>query len=94
MSMSAPRKEVRIPLRATSRQVELIDEAAAAAEKNRTDFMLDAAVKESKIVLADRHTFLLGDSERDEFLRLLDRPPVDRPRLRALFERGSVLSGE
>jgi AbrB family looped-hinge helix DNA binding protein len=43
-------------------------------------------------VLADQRTFLLGDSERDEFLALLDRPPSVRPRLRSLFERGSVLA--
>jgi uncharacterized protein (DUF1778 family) len=85
------RKDERVSLRATPRQVEMIDEAAAAVEKTRTDFMLDVAVQEARRILSDRRTFTLGDRERDEFLRLLDRPPVDKPRLRALFERGSVL---
>jgi len=87
----AQRKQDRIYLRATSRQVDVIDQAAEAIQKNRSDFMLDAAVEEARRVLADRRTFLLGDEERDEFLRMLDRPPAEKPRLRALFERGSVL---
>lgn len=93
MAMSAlgQRKQERLSLRATPRQVELIDAAAAAVDKTRTDFMLDVAVQESKRILADRRTFTLGDEERDAFLMLLDRPVAQKPRLRALFERGSVL---
>lgn len=91
MSTPSQRKQERLSLRATPRQVELIDEAAAAVEKTRTDFMLDIAVQESKRILADLRTFILGDEERDAFLMLLDRPIVEKPRLRTLFERGSVL---
>jgi len=87
----ALRKQDRISLRATSRQVDVIDQAAETVQKNRSDFMLDAAVQEATRVLADRRTFLLGDEARDEFLQMLDRPPVEKPRLRGLFERGSVL---
>lgn len=89
--MSAKRKQDRISLRATSRQVDVIDQAAEALHKNRSDFMLDVAVQEAMRVLADRRTFVLGDEERDRFLEMLDRPPMDKPGLRALFERGSVL---
>jgi len=85
-------KEDRIQLRATSRQVLEIDEAANAEAKTRTDFILDAATREARRVLADRRAFVLGDSERDEFLRLLDRPPMVKPRLRSLVDRGSVLA--
>ncbi|MGZ5306724.1 MAG: type II toxin-antitoxin system TacA family antitoxin [Actinomycetota bacterium] len=88
------KKQDRISLRATPRQVDVIDQAAEALQKNRSDFMLDVAVQEAMRVLTDRRTFLLGDQERDEFLQLLDRPPVEKPRLRALFERGSALSRE
>lgn len=88
------KKENRIQLRATTRQVQEIDEAAAVESKTRSDFMLEASVREAHRVLADRRMFLLGDSERDEFLRLLDRAPVEKPRLRSLFERGTVLTEE
>lgn len=94
MKASPDLKQDRIELRATSRQVREIGEAAAAAHKTRSDFMLEASMLEAQRVLADRRSFLLGDAERDEFLRLLDRPPAAKPRLRALFERGSVLPEE
>jgi uncharacterized protein (DUF1778 family) len=55
---------------------------------------LDATFQEAARVLADQRTFVLGDAERDEFLRLLDRPPLVKPRLRSLVERGSVLAEE
>ncbi len=85
------RKQDRISLRATPRQVDVIDQAAEALQKNRSDFMLDVAVQEAMRILADRRAFLLGDGQRDEFLAMLDRPPMEKPRLRALFERGNVL---
>jgi uncharacterized protein (DUF1778 family) len=88
---SVQKKQGRISLRATPRQVDVIDQAAEALQKNRSDFMLDVAVQEAMRILADRRSFLLGDEQRDEFLRMLDRPPMEKPRLRALFERGSVL---
>jgi uncharacterized protein (DUF1778 family) len=87
-------KRDRISLRAARRQVELIDQAAAAVEKNRTDFMLEAAMQESRRVLADRRVFVLGNQERDTFLSLLERPPLEKRQLRALFERGGVLGKE
>lgn len=94
MSTRGQRKEERVSFRATERQLHVIDEAAAVVEKNRTDFVLDTAVQESKRILADRRSFVLGDGQRDEFLRRLDRPAVVKPRLRALFARGSVLERE
>jgi uncharacterized protein (DUF1778 family) len=82
----------RIQLRATSRQVQDIDEAAAAEGKTRSDFMLEASLERARLVLTDRRVFALGDREWDEFIQLLDRAPVEKPRLRALFERGSVFT--
>ncbi|MEX0984788.1 MAG: DUF1778 domain-containing protein [Actinomycetota bacterium] len=84
------RKQDRISLRATPRQVGVIDQAAEALHKNRSDFMLDAAVQEAQRVLADRRTFVLSDSDRDAFLQLLDRPAIDKPRLRALLSGPGV----
>lgn len=88
------RKQDRISLRATARQVDVIDTAAEALQKNRSDFILDAPVQEAQRVLADRRSFVLGDRDRDELMQMLDRAPVDKPRLRALLERRSALGRE
>jgi uncharacterized protein (DUF1778 family) len=87
---STQEKQERVSLRATPRQIDVIDEAAEALQKNRSDFMLDVAVEEASRVLADRRSFVLGEEQREEFLQLLDRPPVDKPRPRALLKRESV----
>lgn len=89
--MDATKKQERISLRATARQVDVIDEAAEALQKNRSDFMLDVAVQEAARVLADRRTFTLGEEQRDAFLALLERPPLEKPALRALLARGGAL---
>jgi uncharacterized protein (DUF1778 family) len=91
MSTATQRKEERIAIRATRAQVDLIDQAAETLQKSRTDYMLDVAYEASQRILADQRLFMLDDSERDEFLALLKRPPRAIPELRALFERGSVL---
>jgi len=91
MDGAAQRKDERIAMRATPRQVEVIDRAAEALDKSRSEFILDVVLEESRRVLADRRLFILDDEGRDQFLRLLDAPPRPIPELRALFRRGSVL---
>ena len=49
-----PGRDVTINLRANRRQRALIDRAAEALGKNRSDFMLEAACREAGSVLADR----------------------------------------
>ena len=78
-------RDVAINLRANSRQRALIDRAADAAGKNRSDFMLEAACREADAVLLDRRFFLLDDKAYRRFIAALDKPPVDNARLRRLL---------
>ena len=89
--MATPRPEqrqsrdVRINLRAKSTQCRLIDRAADALGKNRSDFMLDVACREAGAVLLDRRLFVLDDRTYQRFLAALDAPPAKNPRLRRLL---------
>jgi uncharacterized protein (DUF1778 family) len=74
-----------INLRASQRQKALIDRAAAALGRNRSDFMLDTACREAESVLLDRRYFALSKEAFHRFQRLLDRPPKDNPKLRRLL---------
>ncbi|MBI4906705.1 MAG: DUF1778 domain-containing protein [Acidobacteria bacterium] len=74
-----------INLRATRRQKALIDQAADALGRNRSDFMLDTVCREAESVLLDRRYFVLPDKVFREFSKMLDRPPKDNPKLRKLF---------
>jgi uncharacterized protein (DUF1778 family) len=75
-----------INLRASQGQKALIDRAAAALGRKRTDFMLESACKEAEAVLLDRRYFSLSAEDFKRFMTMLDKPPADNPNLRRLLE--------
>ena len=74
-----------INLRVTRSQKALIDRAASALGRNRSDFMLDAACQEAESILLDRRYFILSDAEFKRFTAMLDKPPSSNPRLERLL---------
>ena len=86
MATTLARRAV-INLRADEHRRALIDRAAAAVGKNRSEFMLDAAIKEAETVLLDRRLFQLDARTFSRFTAALDAPPADNPRLRKLLAR-------
>jgi uncharacterized protein (DUF1778 family) len=74
-----------ITLRASRKQMVLIDRAAEALGRSRSNFMLDAACREAESVLLDRRYFTLSDVAFKRFTRILDKAPRDNPRLRRLL---------
>ncbi len=78
-----------INLRATRKQKALIDQAAEALGRSRSDFMLDTVCREAESVLLDRRYFVLSEEAFREFSTMLDRPPKDNPKLRRLLESKS-----
>jgi uncharacterized protein (DUF1778 family) len=74
-----------INLLATSKQKILIDRAAEALGRSRSDFILDTACREAESVLLDRRYFALSEEVFKRFTSILDRPPKDNPRLRRLL---------
>lgn len=84
-SESGTGRDVSINLRATRKQRSLIDQAAEALGKNRSDFMLEAACREAEGVLLDRRYFVLGAEDFATFTAVLDQPPAANPRLRRLL---------
>lgn len=69
------------------RAVELIDRAAAQVHKDRTEFVLEAAVRHAQEVLLDRTVSPLSEPDFDAFLAVLDDPPAPNDRLKALLRR-------
>lgn len=65
----------------------LIDRAAAAAGKDRSQFVLDAATREATSVLLDQRFFQLDAEAFAKFNAALDAPPAENPRLRELLSR-------
>jgi uncharacterized protein (DUF1778 family) len=81
----------RLELRASPGQTLAIKTAAAATGKTVTAFVLDAATTEAHRAMADRRLFRLDRDRWERFVTLLDRPAKERPRLRKLMRRPSVL---
>lgn len=74
---------INLRLQASAR--DLIDRAATALGKSRTDFMVEAARREAEVVLLDRCFFTLGEEAFAAFTSALDQPPTDNPQLRKLL---------
>lgn len=86
MPPAATRTKV-INLRTDEARRTLIDRAAKASGKDRTEFMLDAATREAQLVLLDRRFFQLDDAAFQRFTEILDAPPSANPRLRKLLAK-------
>jgi uncharacterized protein (DUF1778 family) len=66
---------------------QMLQQAATAANKTLTEFLLDNGMQAAHDTLADRRVFMLDEKQWDAFMAALDAPPADNPRLRALFAR-------
>lgn len=75
-----------INLRVSRGQKSLIDRAAHALGRNRSDFMLEIACREAETVLLDRRYFALPEEMFKRFVALLDKPPATNPRLARLLK--------
>jgi uncharacterized protein (DUF1778 family) len=76
-----------INLRVSRSQKALIDRAAEAQGRSRSDFMLDAACREAESVLLDQRYFNLDEEAFQRFIDLLDAPPADNPGLTRLLKK-------
>ena len=74
-----------INIRARTTQRNLIDKAAAMLNKNRSDFMLEAACREAENVLLDQRLFLVDDKAWQAFETLIDAPVKDNLALRKVL---------
>jgi uncharacterized protein (DUF1778 family) len=75
-----------INLRVSRSQKALIDRAAEAQGRNRSDFMLEAACREAESVLLDRRYFNLDEDAFRRFTAMLDAPGKSNPRLARLLK--------
>jgi uncharacterized protein (DUF1778 family) len=92
MAISTPEqpKDRRFQLRASSREEKLIKVAAERQGVNVTDFILRAAREKAEETLADQTKFVLQEEQWKEFMKALDRPSREKPRLRKLFAESHV----
>jgi uncharacterized protein (DUF1778 family) len=64
---------------------ELIDNAAEAMGKSRSEFIIESAHKSAMNVLLDQRFFALDAERFQSFVAALDRPPAPNRKLKALL---------
>jgi uncharacterized protein (DUF1778 family) len=81
------RSEADIHIRATIEIKHLIDTAANAVGKTLSEFALDSARVRALDVLLDQRRFILDPDKYDSFISVLDNPPPEVAKLKALMKR-------
>jgi len=84
MKSTTPRSTLNLRIKQEER--DLIDLAAKAQGKNRTDFILEAARNAAAETLLDRTILAVSPEAYAEFLAILDAPPQPNERLRKTMQ--------
>jgi uncharacterized protein (DUF1778 family) len=85
-AMEAPAKRETLNIRIKPEERRLIDRAAKARGKNRTDFILDAARQAAEEALLDQVILIASPEAYTEFIARLDMPPNPNERLRKTMQ--------
>jgi uncharacterized protein (DUF1778 family) len=81
----------RLNVRVTPDQARLIRRAAKATKANLSSFLVESACLRAEEALAAQQHFIYTAKQWDAFTAALDRPAQDKPRLRALLNKPSIL---
>jgi uncharacterized protein (DUF1778 family) len=78
---------VAINMKAEPQVRDLIDRAAKLQHRNRTEFVLEAALKKAEEVILDQQLIAVDEERFARFVEALDTPPASNPRLKNLMGR-------
>ena len=85
------KRSEKLDLRLTPAAKRTLQQAAAAAERSVSDFVLDSALARAAETLTDRQQFNLTSEHWQAFVAALDAPPrPPQPRLATLLSEPSV----
>ncbi len=81
----------RLNVRVTSDQARLIRRAATATKANLSSFLVESACLRAEEALASQQHLVYTAKQWDAFTAAMDRPAQNKPRLRALLRKPSIL---
>lgn len=84
---TSARRSDNINIRVTPEMLGVIDRAASAFGKTRTDFILDTVRKAAEDAILDQRLFVMGAEEWADFNAMLDAPPAPNPTFDAFMAR-------
>ncbi len=85
-----PTRSEKLDLRLTAASKRKLQVAAEAERKSLSEFVLESALMRADDSLADRRLFKLGPKAWADFMKALDAPPREHPRLTKLLKEPSV----
>lgn len=85
-----PSKNERLSIRVPLQVKKLLVNAAKTRHKTLSDFVLDTAILEAEMVLAERRYFSLSPAAWEAFQDALDAPPQKHSRMQQLLTESSV----
>ena len=91
MTAAVQSKSERIDVRASMPVKQLLQDAARAAHKNVSEFLLDAGIIAANQTLAERLRFELSPEKWDAFQAALNQPVSAKPRLKKLLNDAGLL---
>ncbi len=89
--MSASPKTGRLDVRVSAPVKQLLSDAAAAAHKSVSEFVLDAGIAAANHLLEERRRFELTAEQWAAFQAALEAPVKRRPRLQRLLDEPGLL---
>lgn len=87
MAKSVERKDHPVSMRLPDADIALIDRAASARGRSRTDFVREAAVRAAEDVLMDQRLVRMSAEGFAEFIALLEQPAEAVPSLVEVLRR-------
>jgi uncharacterized protein (DUF1778 family) len=87
-------RTAKLDLRLTPQAKRTLRMAAEADRKSVTEFVLESALLRAEERLADRRHFSLDAKAWAEFMKALDAPPRDHPRLKRLLTEPSIFDSD
>lgn len=84
---ASARKDDVIQIRAAAELKALLSRAASLRGQKLSEFMLASARREAEAAILDQRTFFLDAKSHEQFLSLLDAPPLPSPGLEKLMKR-------
>lgn len=91
MPVAIVSKSERIDVRASTPVKQLLQQAAQAAHKNVSEFLLEAGIVAANQTLADRLRFELAPDQWAAFQAALERPVCAKPGLKKLLTEPGLL---
>ncbi len=85
-----PAREVRLSIRTSAEQKDLLKRAALSRGADLSQFVLEASLEQARKVVADESVLVLSSTDYEQLCQAMDETPEPNPALRQLLQAKRV----